>query len=204
MTTQQSYFPKFKVYRRVAFPLTMVRGKGYLRLCHYRNERQQLDLKQEQLPQQNNLALTNGGEHEASLPVRVLRSRFKMLSVKQPEAPRVAAMQDQGEGQSFGLYLEDETKSQCKISVTSTLPDIDPAYLARVCEEAQWDANRVIDQIFDQMEDGKPYPRVPKQNFLKRKRDDEEQPFGPDNAAAKFDNEERRQQLKVTSYKKTW
>ena len=177
----------------------MVRGKGYLRLCHHRNERQQL----EQPPQQNNLALTNGPQPAVSLPVRLLRSRFRMLSVQRPEAPPAAAMQDQDDGQNFGLYVEDETKSQCKISVTSTLPDIDPQYLARVCAEAEWDANRAIDQIFDQMENGKPYPRVPKQNILKRKRDDEEEP-SPDNAAAKFDNEERRQQMKTTSYKKTW
>lgn len=205
MTTQQSYFPKSKAYRRVTFSLTMVRGKGYLRLCHYRNERQQLDLKQEQLPQQTPLDLTNGGRRAVSLPVRVLLSPFRMLSVKGHGAPPAAAMQDQdGHQESFGLYLEDETQSQCKLSVISTLPDIDPEYLTRVCTEAQWDANRVIDQIFDQVENGKPYPRMPKPNLLKRKRDDDEEPSGPDQTAAKFDNEERRRQLKLASYKKTW
>lgn len=183
----------------------MVRGKGYLRLCHYSNERQQLDLKQEQLPQQNPLDLTNGGHRAVSLPVRVLLSPFKMLSVTGSGAPPAAAVQDQDEDQEdFGLYLADETKSQCKLSVVSTLPDIDPEYLTRVCTEAQWDANRVIDQIFDQMDQGQPYPRVPKPNLLKRKRDDDEEPSGPDKTAAKFDNEERRQQLKAASYKKTW
>lgn len=183
----------------------MVRGKGYLRLCHYRNERQQPDLKQEQPPQQNHLALTNGGQRAVSLPVRVLLSPFRMLSVTRPGPPPAATMQDQDQDQeNFGLYLADETKSQCKLSVSSTLPDIDPEYLDRVCTEAQWDANRVIDQIFDQIERGNPYPRVPKPNVLKRKRDDEEEPSGPDRTAAKFDNEERRRQLKATSYKKTW
>ncbi|KAI7784533.1 hypothetical protein LA080_009769 [Diaporthe eres] len=182
----------------------MVRGKGYLRLCHYRNERQQLDLKQEHIPQQPRLDLTNGGQRAVSLPVRVLLSPFKMLSVKGPGASPAAAMQDQDEDQeSFGLYIADETKSQCKLSVVSTLPDIDPEYLTRVCTDAQWDANRVIDQIFDQVENGKPYPRVPKPNLLKRKRDDDEEPSGPDVTAAKFDNEERRLQLKAASYKKT-
>lgn len=205
VTTQQSYFPKFKVHRRVAFSLTMVRGKGYLRLCHCSNERQQLHLKQEQIPQRNSLDLTNGGQRAVSLPVRALLSPFRMLSVKGPEAPPAAAMQDQDEDQeSFGLYIADETKSQCKLSVVSTLPDIDPEYLTRVCTEAQWDANRVIDQIFDQMENGKPYPRVPKPNLLKRKRDEDEEPSGPEETAAKFDNEERRRQLKAASYKKTW
>lgn len=183
----------------------MVRGKGYLRLCHRRNERQQLDLKQEQDPQQNHLALTNGVQRAVSLPVRVLLSPFRMLSVQRPGPPPAAEMQDQDEDQDgFGLYVADETKSQCRISVVSTLPDIDPEYLTRVCTEAQWDANRVMDQIFDQMENGKPYPRVPKPNSLKRKRDDEEEQSGPDRTAAKFDNEERRRQLKATSYKKAW
>ncbi|POS78104.1 hypothetical protein DHEL01_v203504 [Diaporthe helianthi] len=127
-----------------------------------------------------------------------------MLSVQRPEAPPVAAMQDQDDGdQGFSLLVDDETKSQCRISVNSTLPDIDPEYLTRVCTEAQWDPNRVIDRIFDQMENGNPYPRVPKPNLLKRKRDDEEQPSGLENAAAKFDNEERRRQWKANSYKRT-
>lgn len=212
MTAQQSYLPKFKVYRRVAFPLTMVRGKGYLRLCHCRNERQRLDLKQEQLPQQNNAARANGGERRVSLPLRLLYTSFKMLSVQRPEAPPVAAMQDQDDiqddiqddDQAFGLRVDDETKSQCRISVNLALPDIDPEYLTRVCAEAQWDANRVIDRIFDQMENGNQYPRMPKPNLLKRKRDDDEEPPGPGDAAAKFDNEERRRQLKANSYKKTW
>lgn len=206
MTTQQSYFPKFKVYRRVAFSLTMVRGKGYLRLCHYRNDRQQqLDLKQEQIPQQTPLDLTNGGHRAVSLPVRLLLSPFRMLSVEGPGAPPAATMHDLDEDhEGFGLYLADETKSQCKLSVVSTLPDIDPEYLTRVCTEAQWDANRVIDQIFDQIDNGRPYPRIQKPNLLKRKRDDEEEPSGPDKTAAKFDNEERRRQLKAASYKKTW
>jgi hypothetical protein len=58
-----------------------------------------------------------------------------------------------------------------------------------------WDANRVIDQSFDQMENGRPYPRLSRPNLLKRKRDDEEEPSGPDKTAAKFDNEERWRQL---------
>lgn len=208
VTTQQSSLPKFKVYRRVAFPLTMVRGKGYLRLCHCRNQRQRLDLKQEQLPQQNNAARANGGERRVSPHLRLLCRSFRMLSVQRPEAPPVAAMQDlddiQDDDQGFSLHVDDETKSQCRISVSLALPDIDPEYLARVCTEAQWDPNRVIDQILDQMENGNPYPRMPKPNLLKRKRDDEEEPPAQGNAAAKFDNEERRRQLKANSYKKTW
>ncbi|KAK2613681.1 hypothetical protein N8I77_000574 [Diaporthe amygdali] len=124
-----------------------------------------------------------------------------MLSVGKPGAPAPAALQELEDQDS--LDLSDETKSQCRISVIATLPDIDPEYLTRVCTEAQWDPNRVIDRIFDQVENGEPYPRVPKPNSLKRKREDDDEASDPNNPAAKFDNEERRRQGKATSYKKT-
>ncbi|KAL2275338.1 hypothetical protein FJTKL_02134 [Diaporthe vaccinii] len=124
-----------------------------------------------------------------------------MLSVKGPGALAPAAVQEHEDQDS--LDLSDKTKSQCRISVSATLPGIDPEYLARVCTEAQWDPNRVIDLIFDQVEEGKSYPRAPKPNLLKRKREDDDEQSNPDNAAAKFDNEERRRQAKATSYKKT-
>ncbi|KAH8752833.1 hypothetical protein F5883DRAFT_621354, partial [Diaporthe sp. PMI_573] len=130
-----------------------------------------------------------------------------MLSVEGPEAPPAPPMLHQDEDQDgFGLILTEETKAQCKLTVASTLPDIDPEYLARVCTEVQWDANHAIDRILDQMENGKPYPRVPKQNLLKRKRDDEDDEDDEsslDKTAAKFDNAERRQQIKAASYKRT-
>lgn len=159
-------------------------------------------MKQQQVPQQNDLDLTNRGQPAVSLPVRVLRSTFRMLSVGKPGAPAPAALQELEDQDS--LDLSDETKSQCRISVIATLPDIDPEYLTRVCTEAQWDPNRVIDRIFDQVENGEPYPRVPKPNSLKRKREDDDEASEPDNPAARFDNEERRRQGKATSYKKTW
>lgn len=180
----------------------MVRGKGYLRLCRCRNARQQLDLKQEQIPQQNDIALTKRGWHAVSLPVRDLLSPFEMLSIKRPATPAAAALQEQEDEDS--LDLSDETKSQCRAIVVTTLPDIDPEYLARVCTEAQWDPNRAIGRIFDQVESGKPYPQVPKPNLLKRKREDDDETPGPDNTAARFDNEERRRQGKAASYRKTW
>ncbi|KAI3402074.1 hypothetical protein diail_1, partial [Diaporthe ilicicola] len=124
-----------------------------------------------------------------------------MLSIKTPATPAAAALQEEEDQDS--LDLSEETKSQCRIVVIATLPDIDPEYLTRVCTEAQWDANRVIDQIFDQVENGKPYPRLPKPKSLKRKREDDDETSGPDNTAAKFDNEERRRQAKAASYKKT-
>jgi hypothetical protein len=106
--------------------------------------------------------------------------------------------------EGFGLYFTEDTKAHCKLTVVSTLPDIDPEYLTSVCTEVQWDANHAIDRILDQMENGKPYPRVPKQNVLKRKRDDEDDESSLDKTAAKFDNAERRQQIKAASYKRTW
>jgi hypothetical protein len=181
----------------------MVRGKGYLHLCHFRKERQQLHLKPARLPRPSNLNLANGARRALILPARVLRNRFRMLWVQRPGAPSAAAMQDRQDVQLTRGSFDDHKHSQCKTSVTSTLPDIDPEYLARVCAEADWDANRVLDLIFGQMENGKSYPRVPKPNRLKRKRVEDEAP-PPANPAAKFDNEERRQQPKAASYKRTW
>ena len=91
------------------------------------------------------------------------------------------------------------TKSDCRAAVLTALADIDPEHLTGLCEAAQWDPNLVIDRILDQVENGQPYPTVPKLN-LKRKREDEEDIPFPETAAKKFDNDERRSQRKPASY----
>ncbi|KUI68591.1 hypothetical protein VM1G_03842 [Cytospora mali] len=118
-----------------------------------------------------------------------------MLSIQRspaPPSPPAAQQQD-------SVDPSERVESHCRASVLTALPDIDPECLTLLCEEAQWDPNLVIDRILDQVENGYPYPTVPKPN-LKRKRNDDEETQGPETAAKKFDNDERRSQRKTASY----
>lgn len=123
-----------------------------------------------------------------------------MLAVARSPAPRSPAIQQQQQQQQDDMMgpLE-RAKSHCRASVLTALPDLDPGCLTDLCEAAQWDPNLVIDRLLDQAEDGHPYPRAPKPN-LKRKREVVEEPQGPEIAAKKFDNDERRSQRKAASY----
>lgn len=92
--------------------------------------------------------------------------------------------------------IPDSVKSDCRINVLSLFPDIDPDHLTLLCEEGLWQSDGIIEQILNQQEEGKQYPKAPKPN-LKRKRDDEENPI------LQWDNLERRSQQRPLGYLKT-
>lgn len=92
-------------------------------------------------------------------------------------------------------HISVETKSQCRINVLELFPDMDPRHLSLVCEQGRWNLEDVISQVVNDMEDGKPYPKIQRMN-LKRKREDEEDATLPKNAAKKWDNVGRRSQVR--------
>lgn len=97
--------------------------------------------------------------------------------------------------------ISDDVKSMCRVEVLALFPDIDPDHLTLVCEEGLWQPQGIIEQILNQQEDGRSYPKAPKTS-LKRKRDDEDT-VSPECAAKKWDNQERRHQRRNVSYFKT-
>ncbi|KAJ4389940.1 hypothetical protein N0V93_007413 [Gnomoniopsis smithogilvyi] len=90
-------------------------------------------------------------------------------------------------------HISDEAKSQCRINVLELFRDMDPDHLRLVCEQGRWNPGEVISQVVNDMEDGRPYPKMQKIS-LKRKRHDEEDADSPENAAKKWDNVGRRSQ----------
>lgn len=151
---------------------------------------------QEQTPELDDSTSQSGGQDVELRHIRGLVRPFRMLAVqKSPAPPSPLPVQPQQDR----MEPSERVKSHCTNSVLATLPDIDPECLAHLCEEAQWDPNLVIDRLLDQAENGQPYPKAPKPS-LKRKREDDEDAQGPEIAAKKFDNDERRLQRKTASY----
>lgn len=103
--------------------------------------------------------------------------------------------------------VSDLTKSECRINVLELFSDMEPAHLTLICEQGRWNAEDVVRQVVNDMEDGKPYPRIPRVN-LKRKRDTEDDAdnddadaddaaaASPEKAAKKWDNMARRMQAR--------
>lgn len=137
-----------------------------------------------------------GGPDVESRQIGGLVKPFEMLSVRISAPPSYPAVQQH---QGIMDPSAERARSDCRARVLTALPDIEPEFLSRLCNEAYWDPNLAIDRILDQVESGQPYPKVPKPN-LKRKRQDDEDTPGPETAAKKFDNDERRSQRKTNSY----
>lgn len=92
--------------------------------------------------------------------------------------------------------ISEETKTQCRITVLELFSDMDPDHLSHACEQGRWNPEDIISQVVNDMEDGKPYPKVQKTS-LKRKRGDEEEDFSsPEKVAKKWDNAGRRSQFR--------
>lgn len=157
--------------------------------------RDDLNPSQEKTPVSQDSTSQIGRQDVESRRISSLTRPFKMLAVARSPAPPSPAIQQQQDR----MDPRERIKSYCKNSVLTALPDIDPACLTKLCEDAQWDPNLVIDRILDQAENGNPYPTAPKPN-LKRKRDEDEHVQAPEAAARKFDNEERRSQRKTATY----
>lgn len=99
----------------------------------------------------------------------------------------------------------DEEKSICRRGILDIFPDIDPDHLTALCEQSSWSQDGIIEQILNEQESGRPYPRAARPN-LKRKREDldDEEPLPPEDWAKKFDNEERRAKSQVPEYYSKW
>lgn len=99
----------------------------------------------------------------------------------------------------------DEAKLQCRSNILVIFPDIDPDHLTALCEQGLWLQDGIIEQILNEQESGRPYPRAPRPS-LKRKREDldDEESTAPENWAKKFDNEERRARSQIPEYFIRW
>lgn len=126
--------------------------------------------------------------------------------LKPPETDlefKMAALQQQQLQQQDTIdAIPDEIKSECRNSVLSLFPDLDPDHLTQVCEEGLWQSVDIIEKILDDQEDGNHYPKAPK-STLKRKRSDQEDPNSPKCTAKKWDSLERRQERKDVLYFRT-
>lgn len=176
----------------------MLGGKRQPWRSFHRNTKDDLDPSQVQTPEPKASTSQSGRQDVESRKFRGLVRPFKMLAIARSPAPRSPAIQQQQQ-QDNRMDPAERVKSYCRTSVLTALPDIDPECLMHLCEEAQWDPNLVIDRLLDEVENGHPYPTAPKPN-LKRKREDDEDTHGPEAAAKKFDNDERRSQRKTASY----
>ncbi|KAJ4425129.1 hypothetical protein N0V82_000184 [Gnomoniopsis sp. IMI 355080] len=127
------------------------------------------------------------------------QQRQHLTNIGQARAPNMygmdEAIQEREALMASLAHISDETKSQCRINVLELFSDMDPHHLSLVCEQGRWNPEDVISQVVNDMEDGKPYPKIQKTN-LKRKREDEEDATSPENAAKKWDNVGRRSQFR--------
>lgn len=99
----------------------------------------------------------------------------------------------------------DDAKSECRNNILGLFPDIDPDYLAALCENSLWQQDGIIAQILDQQESGRPYPKASKSHKKrKREEEDDKDPMASKNLARKFDSEERRRELKTHEYSIRW
>lgn len=92
--------------------------------------------------------------------------------------------------------ISDETKSQCRLIVLELFSDMDPDHLSRACEQGHWNPEDIISQVVNDMEDGKPYPKIQKASLKRKREDDEEDASSPQKAAKKWDNVGRRAQFR--------
>lgn len=169
--------------------------RQHSRLCH-QNTKHRLNPSWDHILDTSDSAPQSGMQDEGSQHIRSLVRPFDMLSVHGSPPPPPSPMVRHPQA---SMDPTEQVRSLCRASILTALPNIDLEYLMRLCEEAQWDPNLVIDRILDQVENGHPYPTVPKRN-LKRKREDDEEDTTPESAAKKFDNDERRSQRKNASY----
>lgn len=101
---------------------------------------------------------------------------------------------------SMADQLSDEAQSQCRSNVLVVFPDIDPDHLATICEQYRWLQQDIIEQILDDQDDGRPYPKAPRPSLKRKRGDDEHDPETLENLAKKFNNEEHRAKPKSQNY----
>lgn len=108
--------------------------------------------------------------------------------------------QEQQQEQQLEFQYAVDIHEACRLNVLGVFPDIDHDHLARICDEAGWDPDTVVERILNDQDQNHPYPKAPK-GKLKRKREENEDPS--ENAAKKWDSEDRRLKHKDGVYLKT-
>lgn len=106
---------------------------------------------------------------------------------------------NQHHAESMTEAPSDKSKSDCLSNVLAIFPDIDPDHAANLCEQALWLEDVIVEQILDEQESGRPYPKARKPT-LKRKREDSEDPTTPENLAKRFDNDAHKAKFKSQLY----
>lgn len=94
----------------------------------------------------------------------------------------------------------DEAKSQCRSDILTVFPDIDPDHLTTICEQGQWLQDGIIEQILDDQESGRPYPKAPKPSLKRKRGDDRDDAQAHENLAKKFNEDEHRAKPKPKQY----
>ncbi|KAF6842605.1 ring finger [Colletotrichum musicola] len=65
----------------------------------------------------------------------------------------------------------ERTKSECTAAVLDIFPDVCPDYLEQTAAKLGYNHDLVVDEIMRGIDEGEPYPKLPDQKILKRKRD---------------------------------
>lgn len=87
----------------------------------------------------------------------------------------------------------ERTKSECTAAVLDIFRDVCPDYLEQTAAKFSYNHDLVVDEIMRGIDEGKPYPKLPDQKILKRKRDAQEGDEAS-RARRKYDHADRRKE----------